>query len=73
MINLGGGYADGFAVALPYNVKIKAITDVAERVRMLMLKSGSDQHVSDKVTTIKVNTPPGDHGGGDLAFMRSFI
>lgn len=30
-------------------------------------------HMSDKVTTIKVNTPPGNHGGGDLVLMRNFI
>ena len=29
--------------------------------------------MSDKVTTIKVNTPPGNHGGGDLVLMRNFI
>ncbi len=30
-------------------------------------------HMSDKVTTVKVNTPEGNHGGGDLVLMKNFI
>lgn len=30
-------------------------------------------HMSDKVTTIKVNTPPGGHGGGDIVLAGNFI
>ena len=30
-------------------------------------------HMSDKVTTIKVGTPTNNHGGGDLVLMKNFI
>jgi predicted dehydrogenase len=30
-------------------------------------------HMSDKVTTIKVNTPPANHGGGDIILCKNFI
>lgn len=30
-------------------------------------------HMSDKVTTIKVNTPPGGHSGGDTEICRNFL
>ncbi len=30
-------------------------------------------HMSDKVTTIKVNTPANGHGGGDIVLCRNFI
>lgn len=30
-------------------------------------------HMSDKVTTVKVNTPEGTHGGGDMILMKNFI
>lgn len=30
-------------------------------------------HMSDQVTTVKVNTPPAGHGGGDSALCGNFL